>query len=112
MIDEERARAERLRTKLLELQEAYVKGIPVRLADIGQTWDTYCSTQGAVALAQVLNEVHKLAGTATMYGLGDLGKYAYTAEEALLALEDEITAEMLEDADSALNRLLGYVPTG
>lgn len=105
---EDDARAASLRAKLLKLQHAYAEGIPDRLTKIGRVWRAYRATGAEEARTETLTRVHKMAGTATMYGLGDLGKLAFTAEETLLALEEDSSDRTVADAESAIGRLLEW----
>lgn len=85
MSDAVELRSERLREKLLKLQKAYCDGVPGRLEEVKRLWDIYCETQDAHSFAEVVSQVHKLAGTATMYGLEELGQLALVTEAALLS---------------------------
>ena len=99
-------RSLRLTIKLQALQNAYCQGMAARLSEIGEIWTYHIEHGDTESFATVLNKVHMLSGTATMYGLKELGQIAETAENALLDLKDEAEPDALQVADRAVSQLL------
>ena len=79
--------AQRVREQLLQLQKEFIGALPAKLENIERLWLEYRSDRAEPPGRELLAAIHKLAGTSTMYGLGDLGQRARELEGEL---EDEL----------------------
>jgi len=98
-----------LKEKLLKLQNEYASNIPERLKLITRLWKSYQDDTSEQNYQPLLTEVHKIAGTATMYGLKDLGEIAFHAEEEILALKNRTVNT--EKAGKKINALIKWRKT-
>ncbi|QIE56696.1 Hpt domain-containing protein [Pikeienuella piscinae] len=98
----------RLKEKLLELRWAYMAGMPRRLERLCALWTDYEATGGEAGLDEILRETHKIAGTATMYGLADLGSIAREIEDRLLDLQRDGAQVVPDELSAAMARFLNW----
>lgn len=101
-----RVNKDSLKEKLLKLQNEYASNIPERLELITCLWKSYQDDTSEQNYQPLLTEVHKIAGTATMYGLKDLGEIAFHAEEEILALKNK--KGNTEKTDQKINILIKW----
>lgn len=87
-------------TKFQQLRQAFVASLPKRLKRIEQLWQKLLHLQWDPRRLDVLiNEVHKLVGTAGTYGLPELGLRARALEAVLERMKDAGGAFTSEQRD-------------
>lgn len=74
------ARAAIAAAKLAALRESYREGLPQRLEEILAAWRHYDDAPSPEGLLAMRRLVHKLAGTAGLFGLRELGQHAMALE--------------------------------
>jgi HPt (histidine-containing phosphotransfer) domain-containing protein len=77
--------ADKIDAQLDALKEKYASRLGERIAEIERVWGGVKAAGGAEAVDDLTRLVHKLAGSAGMYGQKPLGEAARTLETALEA---------------------------
>ncbi|WP_417828055.1 Hpt domain-containing protein [Thalassospira sp.] len=102
---DEQQRAD-LQSKLAALRESYAQSIPAKRADIAQKWTHFYETNDQQKLSELIDVVHKLAGTAKTYGFAEIGVLASDLEDALLLLQEDIgNSDLFRQADKVARKL-------
>ncbi len=66
------------------LRQQYLESLPGRMAGLESAWETAQATgSGPEALAALHQQVHRLAGSAAMYGFAAIGQAARAVEARL-----------------------------
>lgn len=90
--------------QLAALRANYVAAMPVRAARIAALWARFRGEGDVVAGREACGEIHRLAGTASLFGLAALGADARKAE---VDMESALGAEPTGiDADGRLRQVL------
>ncbi len=98
-----------LKSKLKKLQDEYASSIPEKLSEISGHWENYQSDKDSQSIDQLINCVHKLAGTAKTYGFPDIGALASDAEDKLMSLQDQPNSETQMAASAhAIEKLMNH----
>lgn len=101
-----------LQSKLQKLRDDYGNTIPKRLAEISDNWATHLNQQDEASLDQLLNSVHKLAGTAKTYGFPEVSILAGNAEDELITFQEQPPSERQTPAPAqAIEKLVSYQAT-
>lgn len=89
------------------LRAEYRNGMPARLEKLGTLWSRLASgSAGVQAVADLLLELHAIAGSAGSFGLPRLSEAAHAAE-AFLAESTARGAKLGPEEERQFNRLLG-----
>ncbi|WP_033068227.1 Hpt domain-containing protein [Thalassospira australica] len=98
-----------LKSKLKKLQDDYASSIPEKLTEISDHWEQYQSQKDEASIDQLINCVHKLAGTAKTYGFAELGMLAGNAEDELICFQEQPLSDRKNLAPSeSIEKLLNY----
>ncbi len=75
--------------KLVEMQAAFMEGLPERLTDLRTQWATYLESEHPLSLMDVYSTIHKITGVSGTLGLDPVYKIAARIEKILLtSIED------------------------
>ncbi|MDJ0933327.1 Hpt domain-containing protein [Breoghania sp.] len=101
--------AQQIQEQLLELRREFVEGLPPRLKEIGDLWGDYAPDGDRKSGKELLSAIHKIAGTATIFGVTDLGQLARNLQIALEDIFDDIEVETNEKFIAEnIDRLISY----
>lgn len=90
--------------KLTKLKEKYINSLPGKVSDIYHEWGL-CKTNKVITNSILTSHLHKLAGSAGMYDLFELGEKARDIELAAMGIEDSLSDELITEIDIKLNQL-------
>jgi chemotaxis protein histidine kinase CheA len=106
-----------VKTRLEELRKAFLAHLPDRMKELDQAWRTLDGgAWNAGAFHEFYRGIHALAGSAAMYGNGDLSTRARDLEAVLRRLgdggnpPDRPTAELIAGGLRDMNRAAGGSP--
>jgi len=94
--------------KLNILQDKYINSLPAKITDIKHEWNN-CKTSKTIAEKNLESMLHKLAGSAGMYDLYELGEQARTLELAIISPESALTDETIQTFDDGFDVLKDMV---
>lgn len=98
------SRAAQVLEQLAALRAAYVAALPARAARIATLWARFRQEEDMTAGRMACGDIHRLAGTASLFGLATLGADARKAE---VDMECALGAEPTDnDADERLRHVL------
>jgi len=94
--------------KLSLLQDKYINSLPAKITDIKQEWNN-CKSSKTITEKNLESMLHKLAGSAGMYDLYELGEQARALELSIISPESALTNETIQTFDDGLDVLKGMV---
>jgi len=98
---------QRLGKEFEALRAEYRNGMPAKLEKLGTLWSRLASgSAGVQAVADLLLELHSIAGSAGSFGLPQLSEAAHAAE-TFLAESTAKGAKLGPEEERRFNRLLG-----
>lgn len=75
--------------RLAALQQQYLNQLPIGFARIESAWNVAIQSPHSPLLwAALMQDVHRLAGNAGVFGLAEIGRIAYALQAVLEALEE------------------------
>jgi len=90
--------------KLNALKQQYLKSLPEKISDINQHWSA-CIKNQAIQDNLLETSLHKLAGSAGLYGEDTLGEIAREIEIALSNHSETLTSQDIQTIESKLEKL-------
>lgn len=90
--------------KLTLLKQKYIKSLPDKVTDIYMEWNS-CKELKTVKDQELASHLHKLAGSAGMYDLFELGEKARVIELNIINIEGSIADDIIDDIDNDLRIL-------
>lgn len=107
MVDPRNQEYQRLSKEFEALRAEYRSGMPAKLEKLGTLWSRLASgSAGVQAVAELLLELHGIAGSAGSFGLPQLSEAAHAAE-TFLAESTARGAKLGPEEERHFNRLLG-----
>lgn len=97
---------QKIAQKFLVLQLEYSWRIEKRLQEIEKSWRSYRDHFDQEKLETLVNEVHRLAGSAPTYGFELLGKLAAEAEDSLEKLQN--SQSNVTEVEAVILQLVAY----
>lgn len=94
--------------KLAILKIKYISSLPDKMMDINKEWAS-CTRRKTIIDPTLTSFLHKLAGSAGLYDLFELGERARSIELLILEIEGPLTNEMIFEIDSRLTQLKAMV---
>jgi len=94
--------------KLSLLQDKYINSLPDKITDIKQAW-SHCKSSKTITEKSLESMLHKLAGSAGMYDLYELGEQARALELSIITPEPALTDETIQTFDDGLDVLKDMV---
>ena len=90
--------------KLAILKEKYIKSLPDKLTDIYMEWSSYKEANN-LKDQKLASHLHKLAGSAGMYELFELGETARAIELNIINFEGELSDDFIKTIEDDLLKL-------
>lgn len=90
--------------KLTKLKNKYMHSLPGKISDIFSQWEL-CKTDKTLKDSALASQLHKLAGSAGMYELFELGEKARAIELTVSAQEGLLSAEIITEIEHTLEQL-------
>lgn len=90
--------------KLAKLKVKYILSLPDKISDIYQQWHL-CKSKKSITGSELVSHLHKLAGSAGMYDLFDLGEKARHLELSVIDINDTLSNDTISEIDSLLEQL-------
>jgi HPt (histidine-containing phosphotransfer) domain-containing protein len=94
--------------KIVKLKEKYINSLSDKVNNINHEW-SLCKASKMMKNSEFISLLHKLAGSAGMYELFELGEKARTIELSVIDTEDAITNETIIEIDTQLKQLRAMV---
>ena len=99
---------ETVQDKLNLLKDKYISSLPQKVTDICHEWDS-CKASNEITERTLESHLHKLAGSAGMYDLYDLGEKARALELTIMQPENPLTEEAIMSFETDLKQLKNMV---
>lgn len=90
--------------KLAKLKVKYILSLPDKTSDIYQQWHL-CKSKKSITESDLVSHLHKLAGSAGMHDLFDLGEKARYLELTVININDTFSNETVSEIDILLEQL-------